>query len=79
MESTHQGLSYEILHDLVPSISKFDLGYIGVFLPGALNMKVKADRLVSGRPYITFTSSLELVQSELLKKYWFRDLCDPLL
>jgi hypothetical protein len=25
LESTHQGLSYEVLHDMVPSISTFDL------------------------------------------------------
>jgi hypothetical protein len=26
LESTHQGLSSEVLHDMIPSISKFDLG-----------------------------------------------------
>ena len=26
LESTHQGLSYEVLLDMVPKISKFDLG-----------------------------------------------------
>jgi hypothetical protein len=26
LESTHQGLLYEVLHGMVPSISKFDLG-----------------------------------------------------
>jgi hypothetical protein len=25
LESTHQGLLFEVLHDMVPSISKFDL------------------------------------------------------
>ena len=26
LESAHQGLSFEVLHDIVPSIWKFDLG-----------------------------------------------------
>jgi hypothetical protein len=43
LESTHQDLSYEVLHDMVPSISKFDLG-VSKFRPAARPMKVKADR-----------------------------------
>jgi hypothetical protein len=44
LESTHQRLSYEILHDMVLSISKFDLG-VCHFQSAARTMKVKVDRL----------------------------------
>jgi hypothetical protein len=43
LESTHQALSYQVLHDMVPSISKFDL-WVSNFRPAARLMKVKADR-----------------------------------
>jgi hypothetical protein len=43
LESTHQDLSYEVLHDMVPPISKFDLGT--PFSTQWLTMKVKVDRL----------------------------------
>jgi hypothetical protein len=43
LESAHQGLSFEILHDMVFAISKFDLG-VSKFRPAAKPMKVKADR-----------------------------------
>ena len=52
LESTFQGLSYEVLLDMVPKISKFDLG-VNNFRPPALTMKVKADRhqkLISWAP-----------------------------
>jgi hypothetical protein len=39
LKNTHQGLSYEVLHDMVLSISKFDLGYTIMTL--VLIMKVK--------------------------------------
>jgi hypothetical protein len=44
LESIHQGLSFEVLHDIVTSNSKFDLG-VSNFRPAAKPMKVKADRL----------------------------------
>jgi hypothetical protein len=43
MESTHQGRLYEVLHDMVPSISKSNLG-VSTFRPAVRTMKVKADR-----------------------------------
>jgi hypothetical protein len=44
VESTHQGFPYEVLHNMVPSILKFDLG-VSKFQPAARPMKIKADRL----------------------------------
>jgi hypothetical protein len=43
LESAHQGLSFEVLHDIVPSIWKFDLG-VHHFCPLVLTMKVISDR-----------------------------------
>jgi hypothetical protein len=43
LESTHQVLSYEVLLDMVPSLSKFDL-VVSNFWPAVRPMKVKADR-----------------------------------
>jgi hypothetical protein len=43
LKSTHQGLLFEVPHDMVPSILKFDLG-VSNFRPAAKPMKVKADR-----------------------------------
>jgi hypothetical protein len=44
LESTHRGLSYEVVHDMVPSISKFDFGIHNFHSISALTMKVSADR-----------------------------------
>jgi hypothetical protein len=43
LESTHQGLSYEVLHEMVLSISKFDFG-VSKFQPAARPMKVNTNR-----------------------------------
>jgi hypothetical protein len=43
LESTNQALWYEVLHDMVPPISKCDLG-VSNFWPAARPMKVKADQ-----------------------------------
>jgi hypothetical protein len=58
LESTHQGLSFEVLHYMVLSISKFR--GVSNFRPAARPIKVKADQpqkinQLSGRPYATFT------------------------
>ena len=52
LESTHQGLSYDILHDMVHEVLYNDL-HEGQLRPRALTMKVKADRyqkLISWAP-----------------------------
>jgi hypothetical protein len=43
LESTHQGRSFEVQHNMVPSIPKF---YVGIlqFLTLLLTMKVKIDQ-----------------------------------
>jgi hypothetical protein len=43
LERTNQGLSYEVLHGMVPSISKFDPG-VSKFRSAARPMKVKTDQ-----------------------------------
>ena len=52
LESTHRGVQFEVLHDMVPKTWKFDLGVKYVW-PEALTMKVKANRhqkLISWAP-----------------------------
>jgi hypothetical protein len=44
LESTHQGLSFEVLHNMVPSILKFDLRVCN-FRPTVRSMMVKASRI----------------------------------
>jgi hypothetical protein len=43
LESTHQGLSYEVLHDMILWIPKFDFK-VRKFWPAARPMKVKTIR-----------------------------------
>jgi hypothetical protein len=62
LEITHKGISYEILYNMVPSISKFDL-WVSNFRFAARTIKVKVDRPLktnqtNGIPYATFTPSL---------------------
>jgi hypothetical protein len=63
LKSTHQGLSYEVLHNIVLSILKYDLG-VHHFWPGANHegqglSALKTNQL-SDRPYATFTPRLKL-------------------
>jgi hypothetical protein len=43
LENIHQDLSYDVLRDMVPLISKFDLG-VSKVRPAARPMEVKANR-----------------------------------
>jgi hypothetical protein len=70
-ESAHQGLSFEVLHDIVPSFVNLTLGYT-IFDPstnyeGHQQSVLKINQL-SARLYATFTPSLKLIQSKLLEK-----------
>jgi hypothetical protein len=71
LESIYQGLSYEVLHDMVPSISKFDLVYTIFYLSpyheGHTRLIPKSNQL-NVRPYATCTPSLELICLKILEK-----------
>jgi hypothetical protein len=71
LESTHQGLSFEVLHDMVSSISKFDLGYT-IFDPDAnhegQSLSAFKTNQLSGRPHATFTPTLKLIHLKILEK-----------
>jgi hypothetical protein len=71
LESTYQGLSYEVLHDMVPSISKFDMGYpifdLGVNHNEHSRSTSKTNQ-PSGRPYPTCVPVLEFIQLKIVEK-----------
>jgi hypothetical protein len=82
LESTHQGLSYEVLHDMVPSILKFDLG-VSKFQLAARPMIVKVDqpqKLVSWvADYIHTKFGVDLITATqkirvLLTPYFYHNL-----
>jgi hypothetical protein len=79
LESTHQDLSYEVLHDMVPyGTFNFKIWPRGKQIStrsetheGHGQLTAKTNQL-SGSSYATFTPSFELIWKKLLKKYGFR-------
>jgi hypothetical protein len=64
LESAHQWLSFEVLHNMVLSLQNLTLGYI-IFDPvdsheSLARLALKTNQL-SGRPCATFTPSLKLI------------------
>jgi hypothetical protein len=78
LESTHQGLSYEVLSDMVSLISSWPWGKQfstrSEKHEGQGWSTLKTNQLI-GRPYATFTPSMELIWYQLLKNKNFVDLC----
>jgi hypothetical protein len=77
LESTHPVLSYEVLHDMVPygtvDFKIWPWGKQTKISPRSethegQGRSVPKINQLSGRPYATFTPSLELIWKELLRK-----------